>query len=339
MIGMRKTFTLFAFACLGLGLHAQFVRTDMGNLGDTQRYRKADTTGVAAGPSGTGQTWNFAGLNPTFAIGTNAYIAASAHPQGSNFPSADIALTLANGQFAFYESSADSLHMLGEKSPSNTLITYSDGGTWFRYPQAMGVPNVDSVYGEYPDGFISTVSRAGLLQTTYDGDGSLTTPFGTFPSVKRIEYLAVHHDSSWTGAAEVDVYITRYEWYAAGDPMPALIIHRQVVILNGGNPTVSKEVWYADDNATAVAPAIAGQFAISPNPSHGTTQLSYRLDGADDVTVEVLNVLGERVQSVCAGMQAAGSYHFEMGQHLPKGVYLVRMLSSKGATTQRMVLN
>jgi Secretion system C-terminal sorting domain len=337
---MRKNFTLFAFvSLLSLGLQAQFVRTDIGDVADMQRYRRADTTGVVEGMAGSGVTWNFTSLTPTSFVGDYTYMAPSGHPQGGLFSSANLALQPANGNYAFYISSSDSLYMIGEKSPSNTTITYTDGAMWFRFPQAFGVPNQDSVYGDYPDGFISTVSRAGWIQTTFDGQGTLTTPFGTFNNAKRIEYIGIHHDSSWTGAAEVDVFIKRYEWYDGVDPMPRMIINRQQVILNGGNPTNSKEVWYADDNAVSVTPQIAGQFSISPNPAQGHTRLSYTLDAADNVQVEVMNLLGERVSMVVKGEQAAGSYTYDLGANLAAGVYMVRMQSSAGVTTHKVVLN
>jgi Secretion system C-terminal sorting domain len=336
---MRKTFTLFALACLGLGLQAQFVRTDMGDAGSTQKYRKADTTGVQNGAAGAGQNWDYTTLVASPAIGINNYVVASAHPQGAMFPTADIAFAPANGNYAFYESSADSLYMIGEKSPSNTTISYTNGAAWFRYPQALGVANTDSVYGSYPDGFISTVDRKGWIQTTFDGDGSLVTPFMTFPTVKRVEYLAIHHDSSWTGAAEVDVFVRRYEWYATGRVMPVLIINRQQVILNNGNPTNSIEVWWADDNAVAVTPAIADQFAISPNPSRGHARLNYTLDATGDVRVEVLNLVGERVRLLVDANQAAGAYTLDLGSDLAAGVYMVRMQTAAGVTTQKMIVN
>ncbi len=336
---MRKTFTLFAFACLGLGLNAQFVRTDMGDLGDSQIYRRADTTGVQDGASGTGQNWDYSTLVATSTISTNAYILPSAHPQGSNYPTANLCLNPGNGAFEFYKSNADSLYVIGEKSPANTRVTYTDGAAWFRYPQAFGVPNEDSVYGAYPDGFISTVTRAGWIRTTFEASGSLTTPFATYPAVKRIEYLAAHRDSSLTGAANVDLYVKRYEWYATGVALPVLIIHHQQVILNNGNPTNSKEVLWADDNAVAVAPATTSQFEIYPNPSQGETTLRYRLDASDDVRIEVLSIVGGRVRLVADASQAAGSYSYDLAQGLAKGVYMVRMVSSKGATTQKMILN
>ncbi len=339
MIGMRKTFTLIALVCLGMGLNAQLVRTDMGDLNDSQVYRKADTTGVVDGPAGNGQSWDFSTLVATSVVGTNRYIVASGHPQGSNWPTANMAFSPFNDAYQFYISTADSLYLIGEKSPANTRMTYTNGAALFRYPQGFGVQNEDSVEATYPDGFISSVTRLGWTRTTFDGTGSLITPYATYPNVKRIEYLAIHHDSSWTGAADVVVNVRRYEWYAAGEKMPVLITNYQQVILNGGNPTISREVFFADPTAVAVTPEMANQFEIYPNPSQGNVQVRYALDAASDVQVEVLNVMGERVRLVVDENQAAGTHVVDLGQDLAKGLYLVRLNSSNGASTLKMILN
>lgn len=336
---MRKTTTFFAFVCLTLGLHAQFVRTDMGDLGDSQQYRKADTTGVGDGSAGAGQNWDFSTLVATNLIPTNSYVVPSLHPQGSAYPTANVAFSPANDAWQFYESSADSLYMIGEKSPTNTRITYTDGAAWFRYPQAFSVPNTDNVLGTYPDGFISTVTRRGTIQTVFDGDGSLITPFATYPSVKRVEYSAVYFDSSHTGAANVDVSLLRYEWYASTQTMPVLIIHHQEVIVNGGNPQITKEIYWADPNAVAVTPEVGDRFELYPNPSQGRAQLRYAIDAAGEVRVEILNLLGERVRLVVDETQSAGTYQYDLGAGLSKGIYMVRMQDVRGTSTQKLILN
>jgi hypothetical protein len=338
-IGMRKTFTLFAFAFVALGLNAQFVRSEMGNVGDSQIYRKADTTAVPDGPAGSGQNWDFSGLIASSVVGTNSYIVPSSHPQGTAFPAANMAFNPSTLVYEFYKVNADSLVVLGEKSPTNTPISYTDLGLRFSYPMALGVPVVDSVVGTYSDGFISTVTRKGEIITTFDGDGTLITPYATYPNVKRIEYLGIHADSSWLGVADADVFVKRYEWYSATQTMPVLIIHHQQLILNGGNPSNVNEIWWADDNAVAVTPATNGQFDIYPNPSQGLSKLSYQLDAASQVRVEVLNILGERVRLVVDENQAAGTHSYDIGQGLTAGVYLVHMVSDNGSTTKKLVLN
>ena len=337
---MRKFATLIAFALLGAAAHGQLTRADFGNVGDSQVYRKADTTGVTAGPSGSGQNWNFGSLANTSVVATNQFIAPSAHAQGSNFPTANLCYKPFNDDFDFFEASVDSLYLVGEKSVANTRCSYTDGAALYVFPQAFGVANMDSVEGVYPDGFISSVTRKGWYQTVFDGDGQLTTPYQTYANVKRVEISAYFQDSSWTGAADGEVFLLRYEWYAAGETMPVLIVHDQQFILNGGNPTITREVWYADPNAVSTEDAAFGDLQLLPNPSHGQSQLRYSLPSNDDVRVEVLNVLGERVAMPFEGVQAAGRHELNLGtDRLAAGIYMVRLSSSQGSVSRKLVIN
>jgi hypothetical protein len=234
---MRNTFTLIAFVLLGLGVQAQLLRSDFPDVGDSQVYRKADS--VAPGPAGTGQNWNFSALVDQPTVVTNQYIVPNSHPQGSFFPTSNLCYKPFNDDFDFYISNTDSLYLVGEKSVANTRITYSDGGLLYSFPQAFNVAQLDSVEGVYPDGFISNVTRKGWYQTTFDGDGVLTTPVGLYPGVKRVEIRGYFQDSSWLGAADGELFLLRYEWYASTQRMPVMIIHSQQFSLNCGNTSVT----------------------------------------------------------------------------------------------------
>ncbi|HEX2900963.1 MAG TPA: T9SS type A sorting domain-containing protein [Bacteroidia bacterium] len=335
---MRNTFTLIAFVLLGLGAQAQLTRADFPDVGNSQVYRRGDS--ISPGPSGSGQNWNFGSIGHTSQVATNQYITPSAHAQGASFPTANLCSKPFNDDFKFYEAGADSIYLIGEKSVANTRVTYTDGARLYSFPQAMGVANIDSVHGQYPDGFISNVTRKGWYQTVFDGDGQLTTPYATYPSVKRVEISASFQDSSWLGAADGELSILRYEWYAAGEPMPVFVVHNQIFVLNGGNPSVTYEVWYADPNAVAATEGSFANLEIFPNPTEGNSQLSYRLDAADEIEITVSSILGDRVKTIASGEQAAGNYQYDLGtQGLAKGIYLVNMRSSQGSVTRKLVLN
>ena len=325
---MRKVTTLIALALtFAFGLNAQtLTRAEIFDVGTTQIYRKADTTGVTEGPAGTGQAWDFSTLVSGPVVGTNDYIAPSAHPAGSFYATANLAFDPSNDAWRMYESNADSIFLIGEKSTANTRLTYTDGATIFKFPFAFNTPMTDSVYGEYPDGFFSSVSRNGYYRVTFDADGSLITPFMTFPSAKRIEYIGVFRDSSWTGAANADNFLIRYEWYVPSRTAPVLILNKTELILNNGNPQRNFEVWYADDNATAIDPLRNASIAIAPNPTEGSATLHLNLLQNEELQIEVLNLLGERVSFVAAGMQAAGTHKFDLQtETFAKGVYFVKV--------------
>lgn len=340
-LGMRKITTLFAFTLtLALGLNAQtLTRAELFDVGTTQVYRKADTTGVTQGPAGTGQAWDFSTLVSGPAVVTNNYVLPSSHPSGSFFATANLTFAPANDAWQMFEASATDITIIGEKSTANTRLTYSDPATLFTFPVAFNTPNTDTVVGVYPDGFFSSVDRNGFYQVTFDADGSLITPFMTFPAAKRIEYIGVFRDSSWTGAATADNFLIRYEWYVPGRTAPVLILHKTQIILNGGNPQSSFDVWYADDNAVAIDAGMNESMVVAPNPTTGNTKLQLSLAQAEELNIEVLNVVGERVSLLQPGMTSAGAHSFELQtEGLAKGIYFVRVNRQGNSNVTKLVI-
>ena len=77
-----------------------------------------------------------------------------------------------------------------------------------------------------------------------------------------------------------------------------------------------------------------------PNPTTGRAAVRYELARASEVTVEVFDVLGRRVQRVEAGAQAAGPQQATIdGAALSAGAYVVRVSLADGTTaTGRMLI-
>ncbi len=105
--------------------------------------------------------------------------------------------------------------------------------------------------------------------------------------------------------------------------------------------------------ALAAGPAVAqrapgqdgpGQQALvsaaSPNPFKTTAQFSVTVEKAQDVKVEVYNILGQKVQDVFEGRMAAGeSRLFTIeSRSLPAGLYLYRVQSETGVVSRQITL-
>jgi len=93
----------------------------------------------------------------------------------------------------------------------------------------------------------------------------------------------------------------------------------------------------SEDDASEVGFRSLGS---APNPSTGLTRLRYELPSATEVTVEVFDVLGRRVQELKAGLQAEGRQSVEIdGEALGAGTYLYRVTMKDGASvTGRMTI-
>ncbi|QXD15538.1 T9SS type A sorting domain-containing protein [Rhodocaloribacter litoris] len=73
-----------------------------------------------------------------------------------------------------------------------------------------------------------------------------------------------------------------------------------------------------------------------PNPFYPATTVVFDLPAAAEVTVEVFNLLGQRVLTVPAGLLAAGPSHRVQvdAAALPSGSYLYRLVMQRGDTVQ-----
>lgn len=81
-----------------------------------------------------------------------------------------------------------------------------------------------------------------------------------------------------------------------------------------------------------------------PNPFNPTTTIRFSLPTAENVTMEVFNLLGQKVKELRSGYCPAGTYTLEWdatneaGQHVASGVYLYRLHTDSFTQSKKMIL-
>lgn len=90
------------------------------------------------------------------------------------------------------------------------------------------------------------------------------------------------------------------------------------------------------------SPQVPSTFSLEqnyPNPFNPTTLIQFNLPVAQFATLKVYNLLGQEVQTLVNGVQAAGKYtiHFDASQ-LPSGVYFYRLQAAQFSQTKKMIL-
>lgn len=92
------------------------------------------------------------------------------------------------------------------------------------------------------------------------------------------------------------------------------------------------------DEPGASAPAAFALRSVYPNPAREAATVAFSLNWAQEVTLEVLDVLGRVVLTQEVGPQAAGPHEARLNTDvLPSGLYLVR-LRGDGAEIRRLVV-
>ncbi len=81
-----------------------------------------------------------------------------------------------------------------------------------------------------------------------------------------------------------------------------------------------------------------------PNPFNPTTTINYDLPKSSAVTLDVYNIVGQRVRTLVNSVQEAGKWSVQWngtdnaGVHVASGIYFYRLETPNAALTQKMVL-
>gem|GEM_PF-6018930 len=76
-----------------------------------------------------------------------------------------------------------------------------------------------------------------------------------------------------------------------------------------------------------------------PNPFNPTTAIQYSLPESANVSLEVYNMLGQRVASIAEGQRSAGTHTVDFdASHLTSGVYIYRLTAGSTVINKRMTL-
>lgn len=76
-----------------------------------------------------------------------------------------------------------------------------------------------------------------------------------------------------------------------------------------------------------------------PNPFNNSTVIKFRLAEAADVTLEIFNVLGEKVQTVYSGSMSAGEHELAWnGDNASSGVYFYKLTAGEKTAVKKMAL-
>ncbi len=114
---------------------------------------------------------------------------------------------------------------------------------------------------------------------------------------------------------------------------------------NGDTVDVLRQVYL---NAPGVEEEAAAQLVrfeiLSANPARRDLALRYVLPRSLDVSIEIYNVIGERVTTLFSGRRSAGEYAVvwkgtdDRGKHLPSGVYFCRFQAGAQEVRRKTVL-
>jgi hypothetical protein len=103
--------------------------------------------------------------------------------------------------------------------------------------------------------------------------------------------------------------------------------------------TTETPLFYWRTGIETAAKTEVGGINIYPNPTAGNTQMEYILSTASEVSVEIYNVLGEKVQTLNNGNQTQGSHTISFDtKELTNGLYFVTVKANGTQTTKKFMV-
>jgi photosystem II stability/assembly factor-like uncharacterized protein len=239
----------------------------------------------------------------------------------------------------------DTLHGWLGTNKARVWRTADGGRTW----QAGTTSNASGYGIAFKDALNGIlISDRGRYERS--SDGGATWQLGTVVSTSSLAGVAYVQGSS---SAWISDGIAPYRssddgatWsIEAAYPFAGSITHVSFVDTSSGwAVTTNGEVLrYGPDTSTRIVPPpIPAAFALDqnyPNPFNGGTIIAYHLPSSGEVTMEVFDILGRRVETLVRGTMSAGDHvALFSGAGLASGVYLYRLTTPTSTATKKMIL-
>ncbi len=342
-------------------------QSDMPSAGDTLRVSNTTDT-INPALTGPNYTWNYSFLkaasqwvekfdNPssfTFPFNLLFNVFNTSYGQKQYTPDSIPGLGISMGNaYGFFKKSSTSLKQIGQGLSINGLpvpFQYSSEDYIYRFPLNYGnIDSSDSQFGPpsvvpLPFYYGQKIHRVNEV----DGWGTLTTPFGTFSTLRVKSTLHIRDtiaDSSGIGFAFARPTQYEYKWLKQGGKIPYLQINATDI---GGFPVVTK-ITYRDSLRSGTIQIGINEVTntdfgmqLFPNPANDFVVVQYQLANSESIKFEILDITGKTITTIGNSKSSKG-LHVEVinlkRYNLSKGIYFVSLNVGAIRVIKKLVIN
>jgi hypothetical protein len=194
----------------------------------------------------------------------------------------------------------------------------------------------DRSHKAYANGYIDNLK----IKVSTNCGASWATPYNKSTSQNLatglISVTGYTGNVAWTPATTAD-------WASDNVNLNAYLGNSNVIIKFEANSGYGNNLYIDNVNINLVTSTgdivtIPVKFELYPNPASTNTTLSLQLSKESDVTINVVNALGQVVQSTFnPGMSAAEHTLTINTENLSSGVYSVNIISAEGVTSRQLI--
>lgn len=275
--------------------------------------------------NGQNVTWDLSSMT-TSTNNSTTYIAVSDAQDPSMAPNASFVKDLNNGEL--FVTLNDSLY-------SNTYFnSYQNNNINYNFNLNFNLP---MQYGNIDTSYIydtltatgSTVYRTFTSIHSVVGEGTLSTPEGTFANCLKSKIIRNFTDSSASTQQITTTIDTTYYWFSADYPDPLMSIS---INFNQGTQQTTYYTTFQEISSAANASVAFDHLSIYPQPSTGLLNIS---NIPINTEVKVMNSIGKLVEQ--SEIQK-GQDQLNLG-HLEKGIYFLHFSSNDKYYTHQIILD
>jgi hypothetical protein len=309
---MKKIYILILLCSLGKFGNAQTSGlTKAANepvIGDVERRKSYDSTTALPTNTGANQVWNFTSLaTNTTAMSSNSYTTPSSISGGTAYPSATIGSVDGSGNSSFFKSTATQYELLGSKQSSLSL-TFTNSAVMAVWPITSSYNNTDIVAGTAKVSTSLTLTGPfnGTINVMSTGTGTLMLPGSlTFANVLLVRSNLTGIATftiPFVGTVTATIVNIQDQYYDASQKFPILNVSVFNVNSSMGNQS-SKTITLNNDALVGIKENQNSDLSLNifPNPASNQITIVLNDQNAENVSVQVMNSLGQVVKSLDLG--------------------------------------
>jgi hypothetical protein len=344
---MKKIYLSILSIGLAFTVNAQLTLTKAFNepvVGDVETRKGYDSTTAIPQNSGSGQSWNFSSLTSNTVTEVHTYTTAASTPSASSFPTATLADDDAVGDYNYFKSTASTYEMVGFVTAAGSSGTFTNSGIIATWPVSFGYSATDT-YAGTADYLSFTGPASGTLNVTAPGSGTVTLP-GSIVFNNCLQFKMVNTSHAVIGTFPltftVDGVTTEYHYYTGTQKFPIVMVAYDSQSVNSGSgPTVQTSISITINNNVLTGinniNLEALNYNVYPNPATDAVNIHLTNDKTENVSVSVMNNLGQVIKSAALGNVAEVNYFLSTAD-LKSGIYYVKTSIGDKSATKKLII-
>ncbi len=334
----RKIITLIAIGAVLLA-QAQIKMTFKSHgikAGDTHDFVIAEN--MNEGPAGKKILWDFSALKPSGTNLTSHMLSSQSVDSSQQIASSNIVIQEFGNNF-FFNVNNNGIEQYGTMA-CNSVTKYDKPFVKMKYPFTYG-SNVSGSYKGTQTGGGSSSNISGTYELSGDAYGTLILPGNvTYDNVLRVKQTrTVNYEGSTSLMKEIT-----YRWYVAGVRYPILVV---IKYDNNGKETLAQTAYYAHASsqksievAKDIVPVSNAGIDVAPNPFETDFTVTYNIEKAGKVKVELYDNMGRFVSTLLSEKQKEGVQTLSINAAkvgIKEGIYILKVSIDGVSATKQIV--